>query len=44
MLIVLVVSVKNVKKEKHEFAYRSVTVCPHILAVMCIYVIYKCLS
>jgi hypothetical protein len=35
---------KECKERKSEFAYRSVTVCPHFLAVMCIFVIYKYLS
>ncbi len=32
------------EKEKCMWMYRPVTVCLHYLAVMCIYMIYKCLS
>ncbi len=39
------VSVKILKrKKKHVYTYNPVTVCSHCLAVMCIYVIYQCLS
>jgi hypothetical protein len=38
-------SPKNAEeKEKYVCMYRPVTVCSHYLAVICIYVIYKCSS
>jgi hypothetical protein len=39
-----VVNLKNVVRKKMYVNVSSTTVCPHYLAVTCIYVIYKCLS
>jgi hypothetical protein len=44
MLIVTVMNLKNMTRKKMMFMYRPVTVWLHYLAVMCVYVIYKCLS